>query len=70
MHVRPLLELQLRRIEAPECATPGARVYVLLPPLDGLLSAPGFGERAPILFNRAACAIRYSAAHIPRQQLH
>lgn len=43
MTAKPLLELTLRPSEAPSCASPGAKVYVLLPSLEDLLGAPGFG---------------------------
>ena len=39
---KPVLEL--RPVEAPAPATPGACVYVLLPALDDLLGVPGFGR--------------------------
>lgn len=46
---KPMLELELRPTEAPSQATPGAQVFVLLPALDELLDAPGFGSEAPIV---------------------
>lgn len=49
MTPKPLLELELRPIEAPSYATPGCRVFVLLPKLDELLGCPGFGVANPIL---------------------
>jgi hypothetical protein len=49
MTPKPLLELELRPVEAPSHATPGARVFVLLPPLDELVGRPGFGASRPIL---------------------
>lgn len=70
MHGKPLLELQLRPIEAPACATPGASVYVLLPALDDLLNAPGFGAVNPILLGRPAFSFRFSSAIIPRRLMH
>ena len=70
MHSKWLLEIGLRRIEAPACATPGARVYVLLPALDQLLSTPGFGAVNPILLDRRDSATRHSPALIPRRLLH
>jgi hypothetical protein len=42
------LELELRPVEAPSAATPGARVFVLLPSLGELLGRDGFGEANPI----------------------
>lgn len=70
MHSKWLLELDLRPIEAPACATPGASVYVLLPALDDLLSAPGFGDVNPILLGPSVSASRHSLASIPRRLLH
>ena len=70
MHGKPLLELELRRIDAPACATPGASVYVLLPVLEDLLNAPGFGAREPILLSRPARAARFSVEAMPRRLLH
>ncbi|HEY0572237.1 MAG TPA: hypothetical protein VGD16_11950 [Enterovirga sp.] len=49
MTPKPLLELELRPVEAPSHASPGARVFVLLPPLDELVGHPGFGAGRPIL---------------------
>lgn len=46
--LKPLLELEFRRIEAPEGASPDACVYTLLPRLDELLGVPGFGAQDPI----------------------
>ncbi len=47
MHsTKPILEL--RPVEAPSSATPGATVYVLLPTLEQLVRRPGFGLKAPI----------------------
>jgi hypothetical protein len=48
VHTRPLLELELRPVEAPAGASVGACVYVLLPTLDELLGYPGFGRYDPI----------------------
>ena len=45
---RPLLQLELRPVEAPTHATAGACVYVLLPTLDELVGREGFGRRDPI----------------------
>ncbi len=45
---KPLLELELRPVEAPAHATGGACVYVLLPTLEELLACPGFARRDPI----------------------
>jgi hypothetical protein len=45
---KPLLELELRPVEAPAHASAGACVYVLLPTLEELLGVPGFGARGPI----------------------
>jgi hypothetical protein len=44
----PKLLLELRPIEPPAGASPGARVYALLPSLEKLLGAPSFGRRRPI----------------------
>lgn len=49
MTPKPLLELELRPVEAPSHATPGARVFVLLPPLDQLVGRPGFGATRAII---------------------
>ena len=51
---KPLLEIELRPIEAPPHATEGAYVYVLLPTLGELLGAPAFGRRNPICLRGAA----------------
>jgi hypothetical protein len=48
MTVKPLLQLELRPVAAPKCATSGARVFMLLPELDVLVGRPGFGRIAPI----------------------
>jgi hypothetical protein len=45
---KPLLELELRPVEAPSAATPGACVFVLLPLLGELLGRPDFGVADPI----------------------
>jgi hypothetical protein len=45
---KPLLELELRPVEAPAQASGGACVYVLLPTLEELLGHPGFGAIEPI----------------------
>jgi hypothetical protein len=67
---KPLLELELRVVDAPACASPGARVYALLPHLDVLLGAPGFGRSKPILLSPPARAVRFSSHAIPRGVLH
>ncbi len=46
---KPFVELELRPVAAPSCATAGARVFMLLPTLDELLGATAFGEPRPIL---------------------
>jgi hypothetical protein len=46
--VRPLLQLELRPVEAPVHATAGACVYVLLPTLAELVGHPRFGRRDAI----------------------
>lgn len=46
---KPLLELELRPVEAPSYATSGACVFVLLPTLQTLLGAPDFGTANPIV---------------------
>jgi len=48
MNPKPLLELELRPVAAPAAASAGACVYVLLPTLEELVGAPGFGRRDPI----------------------
>jgi hypothetical protein len=48
MLARPQADLELKRIAAPAWATPGARVYALLPTLETLVGQPGFGARSPI----------------------
>lgn len=45
---KPVLELDLRPVEAPAHASAGACVYVLLPTLEELLGVPGFGAGSPI----------------------
>lgn len=45
---KPLLELELRLVAAPAAATPGARVYALLPPLEELVGRDGFGRNGSI----------------------
>lgn len=51
---RPLLELELRPVEAPAQATAGACVFVLLPTLEELVGREGFGRRDPICLPGAA----------------
>ena len=62
----PFGQVELRSVAAPEGAPEGMRVYVLLPDLDELLGAPGFGLRHPIVVRgrtaQAASAI-LSALH-------
>ena len=70
MYGKPLLELHLRAIDAPACATPGASVYVLLPTLEELVGVPGFGSCDSILIGRPARAARYAAADVPQRLLH
>ena len=43
---KPLLEF--RPVEAPSAATPGARVYMLLPSVETLVNRPKFGRPDPI----------------------
>ena len=45
---KPLLELELRPVAAPACASEGACVYVLLPTFEELVGRPGFGWSDPI----------------------
>jgi hypothetical protein len=45
----PFGQVELRPVTPPAGAPEGMRVYVLLPDLDELLGAPGFGLRDPIL---------------------
>jgi hypothetical protein len=45
---KPLLELELQRVAAPSAASPGARVYMLLPSLEELVGRIGFGRNNPI----------------------
>ena len=45
---KPCPDLQLRPVAAPPEATRHAKVYALLPQLDVLLDAPGFGVRNAI----------------------
>lgn len=45
---KPCDDLELRPVQAPTEANPGATVFVLLPAVDVLLGAPGFGLRDPI----------------------
>ncbi len=45
---RPQVDLELRPVDAPSWATPGATVYVMLPALDVLVGEPGFGTVDPI----------------------
>ena len=47
-HPKPVLELELRPVEAPTGASAGACVYVLLPTLEELVGRPGFGRGDPI----------------------
>jgi hypothetical protein len=68
MDQKPLLELELRLVDAPPCASPGARVYALLPRLEELLARPGFGARDPILVRRMAPEAMW--ARIPRRLVH
>lgn len=43
---KPLLELELRPVQAP--AGDGTRVFVLLPSLEELVGFPGFGRKDAI----------------------
>jgi hypothetical protein len=52
-HPKPLLELELRPVEAPAGASEGACVYVLLPTLEELVGCPGFGRDDPICLTGA-----------------
>jgi hypothetical protein len=45
----PLTPFELRPVQAPAIASPGAQVYGLLPPVDHLLGVPGFGRKNAIL---------------------
>jgi hypothetical protein len=45
---KPRPDLELRPVQAPREASPEAKVYVLLPSLEALLAAPGFGRHDPI----------------------
>lgn len=45
---KPLLQLELRPVEAPDYATPGARVFMLLPALEELLALPPAARLCPI----------------------
>ncbi len=45
---KPLLQLELRPVEAPSYATPGARVFMLLPALEDLLALPPGARLCPI----------------------
>jgi hypothetical protein len=70
---KPLLELELRPVEAPSRATPGAQVFVLLPPLDALVGAPGFGSAQPIVLPgslRPFVPAAFFAPHAARRRLH
>jgi hypothetical protein len=70
---KPMLELELRPVEAPSHATPGARVFVLLPRLDELLGEPGFGSAQPIVLPGALRPFVPSAFFAPyaaRRHLH
>ncbi|MGE0750179.1 MAG: hypothetical protein AB7K64_06270 [Variibacter sp.] len=46
---KPFVELELRPVAAPACATPGAKVFMLLPTVDELLGVPAFGQPHPIV---------------------
>ena len=48
------LDLQLHPVASPPEATEGAKVYGLLPQLDVLLGAPGFGIRDAIWISGTA----------------
>jgi hypothetical protein len=67
--MKPLLQLELRRVEAPGCATPGACVFMLLPSLDELL-----GSRVAwtnqIRLPACATSVRSSSVHGPIKSLH
>lgn len=69
---KPLLELELRPVEAPSHATPGARVFVLLPRLDELVGVAGFGQARPIMVpgRGAVSAWALFSRHIRRLRLH
>jgi hypothetical protein len=65
---KPIVELELRPVAAPAHASPGARVYVLLPSLSELLAAPGFGDHNPICLPRGARPFDPWALFGPYQQ--
>ncbi len=71
MHpINPVLDL--RPVEAPQGASPGATVYVMLPRLDALVGRPGFGLSAPICVpgSDAFDAPRFFGAAAVRLNLH
>ena len=45
----PFGQVELRPVAAPDGTAVGTQTFVLLPELDELLGAPGFGLRDPIL---------------------
>jgi hypothetical protein len=47
----PFGQVELRPV-APPLGAEGVKTYILLPELDELLGAPGFGLRDPILVGR------------------
>ena len=70
---KPLLELELRRVEAPTRASPGACVYVLLPELDELVGRPGLGSANAIRLPGSAAAFEpwvLFAPYAGRRRLH
>jgi hypothetical protein len=69
----PKLLLELRPAEAPATASPGARVYVLLPSLEKLLGAPSFGRRRSIALpgtRRPFDPVSFFSGQRARQTLH
>ena len=48
----PFGEVELRPVASPVGAPEGMQTYVLLPDLEDLLGAPGFGLRNPIMVGR------------------
>jgi hypothetical protein len=67
----PFGTIELRPVASPAGSPQGVRVFVLLPELDELLGAPGFGLRNPIRVSWKSCRPRpFAAAPDRKISLH
>lgn len=66
---KPLLRLELRPVQAPDCATPGAQVFMLLPRLEQLLGIAPRALGRPMIASSVG-GFREAASHTPPRVLH